>query len=333
MPIEFNRIGFAVSWMLLIAILVFLNDQCFAENPNNSIESIQIIVHENSLVDTKEIFLGQISAINAGGFLTDALDRLVVAKSPKPDQIIAIEKRKILSLIQSQAYLPDDVAVSCPDRVYVKRPGQTISRAMIQTYIEKKISAELNHQTFTIEKVDIRGLERYPAGEVSFTNESAPLVSKKGNLSLFLDVQINGTKVDRLNIKGKIAVFNNVYCAATDLKKNQIVTAEDFRLQEKNIYQLKEGYLVDLSVVKDKRMKSAMKKGDALTHAHLAKIHMVKKGDIVTLIAKNNNLTIVTSGISQENGYESALVKVENLSSGKLVRGIVTDKSKVEVVY
>ena len=65
----------------------------------------------------------------------------------------------------------------------------------------------------------------------------------------------------------------------------------------------------------------------------LAESPLIKKGDIIRLIVKNDNLLIVTSGLSKENGFENQLIKVENLSSGKLVRGIVKEKSKVEVVY
>ena len=60
---------------------------------------------------------------------------------------------------------------------------------------------------------------------------------------------------------------------------------------------------------------------------------MVQKGDIVTLVARNENMLIVTSAISKEDGFKNELIKVENLNSGKLVRGIVKEKYKVEVVY
>ncbi len=60
---------------------------------------------------------------------------------------------------------------------------------------------------------------------------------------------------------------------------------------------------------------------------------LIQKGDIVSLYARNNTLLIVTKGVCREDGFENDVIRVENMNSGKIIRGIIKEKSKVEVIY
>jgi flagella basal body P-ring formation protein FlgA len=76
------------------------------------------------------------------------------------------------------------------------------------------------------------------------------------------------------------------------------------------------------------------KKRDRVSVTGFVALHpLIQKGDIVSLIAQNDTLLIVTKGICQEDGFENDVIKVENLNSGKIVRGKIKEKSKVEVIY
>jgi flagella basal body P-ring formation protein FlgA len=59
----------------------------------------------------------------------------------------------------------------------------------------------------------------------------------------------------------------------------------------------------------------------------------IEKGAVIKLVAQKNRLSIITLGISKEDGYPGKHVTVQNLTSGKLVRGLVTADGTVEVVF
>lgn len=76
------------------------------------------------------------------------------------------------------------------------------------------------------------------------------------------------------------------------------------------------------------------KKTDRVSVSGLVNLHpLIQKGDRVSLFARNDTLLIVTTGISLEDGFENDVIKVENLNSGKVIRGKIKEKSKVEVIY
>lgn len=60
---------------------------------------------------------------------------------------------------------------------------------------------------------------------------------------------------------------------------------------------------------------------------------LIRTGDVVSLAASGDGLWIVTTGMAREDGFRNDVIRIENLSSGKIVRGRVKEKSLVEVMY
>lgn len=237
------------------------------EGPKNQ-AGIEITVKETTLVQSSRIFLQDIAEIKAEKFLKETLGKIDFGLSPKPGKIRFIDKGKILSVIQRERYLPEDSIITCPDRIYVKRQSTQISVSDIRNYVEQRLSEGFGDREFHLISFNVRGLEPYPSGEISFYSGSEDMVDKNGKLSLFVDIVINGKKIDRVSVTGFVDVRP-----------------------------------------------------------------LVQKGDIVSLVAQHETLLIVTKGICKEDGFENDVIKIENLNSGKIIRGKIKEKSRVEVLY
>lgn len=292
---------------------------------------IRIIIKETGVVTQSNVFLGDIADIHASGFLKEGLEKTLLGSSPKPGMIKAIQKKKIASVIQGQRYLPEKITFISPERIYVKRLSQTISKQDIRLFVDQRLSQVLNHREYQLSILNVRGLEPYPRGKIRFRPESEDMIGKNGKLSFFLDVVINGKKEGRVNITGSVAVYENVLHAERSYAKGRMMSKETVYFQKENIFELSDNFIKTIEEIDGKILKSAVKKGSYLKTSLLIDPPLIQKGDIITLVSKNKNLLIVTSGISKEDGFENGLIKVENLTSGKLVRGIVKSRSKVEV--
>lgn len=299
----------------------------------SSVSGVNIVVNENNFVNSKKITLGQIARIEASPFLKESLDKVVIGNSPKPDQIRAFDKTKIIALVQGEKYLPPDTTVLSPKRIYVKRLSQTLSKDRVKDYVTKSLSRYFDGKDYELTGFEVRGLNVYPQGEISFQARLSDMVDRRGRLSFFLDLLIDNEKVDRLTVKGSVAVYERVLHCASNRKKGDVISKSDFYLEKRNIFELDSTYLKEISDIEHKVLNTKLKKGAYLKQGQVSDPFLVNKGDVVTLVAKNESLLIVTSGICMENGFENEPVKVENLSSGRTVRGIVRGKSKVEVVY
>lgn len=311
---------------------VGLNDLFAKDNPAPD-SSITIVINETSLVKQAHVFLGDISNIIANGFLKEALEKIELGSSPKPDKIKSFDKKKITSIIYGQRYLPDSITIISPQQIFVKRLSQTISKQDVRQFVDTQLSLFFKNKEYELKTLNIRGLESYPQGNTTLELDSNELVNKNGKLSFSIDIIIDGTKEDRLSISGLVARYENVFYTKRSFKKGETISIDDIILKKKNIFELSENFIKVFAEIDRKILKSGVRKDEYLKTSLLTKPPMVQKGDIVTLVARNENLLIVTSAISKEDGFKNELIKVENIHSGKLVRGIVKEKSTVEVVY
>ncbi len=301
----------------------------------NSIKQsgIQIVVNETCVVEREHILLGDIAQIQASGFLKDGLAKIDVGKSPKPDKIKSFTKRKIISAIRTQQFLPENLSVFSPDQIYVKRAAQYVTKEDVRAFILQKVSQTFKNRDFQLASLSIRGIEPYPRGNLLLRLISNDMIDKNGRVSAFVEIVVNGRKVDKLSVSGRVKVYEDVLCANKNLGRGQRASATDVVSKKRNIFALGDDVIRHFDELDQKVVRFGVKKGDYLKSSLFEEVPLVKKGDIIRLLSKNENLLIVTSGISKEDGVADKLIRVENLSSGKLVRGIVKDKSTVEVVY
>ncbi len=323
--------------VLLIIVLMFassvLSGSVFAGNDHELKDNIKITINETNLVKKPYIFLKDIAVIQASEFIKEALDKVELGRSPKPGEVRLFSKNKILSIVKQQRYLPDNIILSSPERVYVKRLSQRISKQKIRQFVEKHFSNTLKNRDYKLETLHVKGLEQYPAGKIKLHLDSTEIINNNGKINSYINVIIDGKQQDRLNISGEIALYENIFFAQNHLARGDIISQDCVYQAKKNIYTLREGFIKTYDELDGKMVKSSIRKGDNFKRSVLIEPPLINKGDIIQLVIKNNNLLITASGISMENGFENELIKVENIGSGKLVRGIVKEKSKVEVIY
>jgi flagella basal body P-ring formation protein FlgA len=115
-----------------------------------------------------------------------------------------------------------------------------------------------------------------------------------------------------------------------DIKRGQSITEDD----------------VELEIIEDKTSNDFMtslgsrpikaignmKKGKSLKVSDLIiDRFLVHKGDTITVKFVRKNLVIETQGISLTNGTMKDMVKIKNLDSNKIVRGIVSGEREVKI--
>ena len=293
---------------------------------------VKIMVRETSLVQGSEILLGEVARIESGPFLKEILQTMVLENSPKPGKIKQLNKNRLVSLVQSQPGLPENILIEAPEKIYVKRDSQQIPPQKVREQVDIFLAEYFTDREYELEQLVVKELGVYPQGTVDL-EISETRIDKKGNLSLVVDVLIEGNLEDRIRISGKVAVFENILCAVRDLPREKLISKEDVYFARKNLFSLRGDVVLENQAAEGKLLKKRVKKDDYIKFSSLEENPLIQKGDIVTLVVRTQNLLIVTTGISQEDGYADKLIKVENIKSGKIVRGIVKERSTVEVVY
>ncbi len=316
----------------IFIVLQGLHSWAFAADKPMVFDTIQIIVNETSRVKGPRVRLQDISDIHARGMLKEAVEKIDLGFSPKPGRLKSIDKKKILSSVRAQRYLPENIEIICPEQVYVKRMSQKIDKNEIRQWIDQDLSQRFDDREYELVSFSVQGLESYPMGRKEYQFDSNDYVDTRGRVSVFLDVIIDGNKEDRIKVNGEVAVYEKVLLASRSLARGEILSKDSAYQEKKNIFELGGNLIRKFDAIDGKILKSNLKRDEALTARLVSEPPLVKKGDIIRLVSRNQTLVIVTAGISKEDGFENTIIRVENLSSGKLVRGVVKGKSRVEVI-
>jgi len=109
------------------------------------------------------------------------------------------------------------------------------------------------------------------------------------------------------------------------------ITAESCSVQKRRVSGFAEAYITDPAALAKRTLKRALPAGTALTADALVADMVVKRGDQVTLLASTGGFEVRAYGRALSDGYDGARIKAQNLSSLKVVEGVVDSTGVIHV--
>jgi len=135
-----------------------------------------------------------------------------------------------------------------------------------------------------------------------------------------------------LTVRGKVRVQAQVAVAKRDLGRDHSVAREDVHIESRELARRVQP-MFDLAKVVGKRITHSIRAGSVIESQDIARPHLVRRREPVTLIVRKGKMMISASGIAQEDGAKMDRVCVENTRSGQEVYGHVVAKDTVEVGF
>ena len=149
--------------------------------------------------------------------------------------------------------------------------------------------------------------------------------------STTVGVRCNGDKRWTLYVPVKVTVFTQVVVAARSLPRGQLLSASDLSLARRDLARLPQGYFRDPAEVAGQQLKRNVTAGQALTPALLKAPRTIRRGERVTLVAGGNGVEVRMPGIALNNAARGETVRVRNVSSKRIVLGVVAGPGLVQV--
>jgi flagella basal body P-ring formation protein FlgA len=106
----------------------------------------------------------------------------------------------------------------------------------------------------------------------------------------------------------------------------------DLELSKTNISRLNRGYFTDLKEVVGMQLKRRFRRGEIITPHMVKAPKIVKRGDIVPLVAKKDRFYVKMKGKALMNGAEGERIRVKNLSSSRIIEGKVQKNGDIIVM-
>jgi flagella basal body P-ring formation protein FlgA len=172
--------------------------------------------------------------------------------------------------------------------------------------------------------------QKLPRCSAAITPSVAPGLKMNGRV--VIELRCSDAKGWHVYVPVKVVGTASVAVAAHALIAGTVVTARDLEVERRDLTALPPGYLDDPSIAVGLTLIRALPGGAVLTNQELEGPKAVQRGQSVTLVASMSGIAVRMAGRALSDGLINQRVKVENLSSGKIVEGIARSDQVVEIV-
>lgn len=166
-----------------------------------------------------------------------------------------------------------------------------------------------------------------PAG--SLTLEASPSIAYQ---NAFVDIRIllDGKEYKKIKPSFRIKRFKDVFVALKQMEARDTITEDMIGIEEREITNISE-YIEKKEDIIGYESKRRIQEGAIILSIYIKEKPLINFGDIVTIIKNGGGFSIKAKGMAISTGYKQKEVSLRNLSSQRIVKGIVIDEETVEV--
>ena len=146
-----------------------------------------------------------------------------------------------------------------------------------------------------------------------------------------LEASCPGVHPWKVYIPSQIHLYRLVAVAKNNLHRGQVLNSQDVAQLSHEVTNLPYGYYVDTIPLAGKLASRMILAGTVLTPTMLSDPLSVQRGQTVTLVADVAGAQVRMNGRALASGSQGHLIRVMNLSSGRVVEGIIVQPGVVQV--
>jgi flagella basal body P-ring formation protein FlgA len=209
------------------------------------------------------------------------------------------------------------------------QPGKI--RAAVKRYIVQH--APWDAGQLTIKKIKFNRPVRVPTGKIALQVTAPRHTDWLGGIPFSVGVAVNGKKVSVITVPVNIEVWSDVILTAKPLGRFQPIGYDDLQIKKMDLARVPSSAIVDLDQVVGSRTRRSIAANCILRKDHVEIPPVVKRGDVVSVVAESAHLKISAKGRAKENGSVGDRIKVVNLRSKKVIYALVVDDRTVRVDF
>jgi len=133
-------------------------------------------------------------------------------------------------------------------------------------------------------------------------------------------------------VPSQIYLYKNVLSAKQLIRRGTIINADDLILVKREISNLFYAYYEKNTQIVNKVASRTIVAGTLLRPNLLKEPILVKRGQLVVLVAELHGIKVKMSGRALTSGSQGRHIRVRNLSSKRIIEGIIVGKGMVKII-
>ena len=204
-------------------------------------------------------------------------------------------------------------------------------KALVKDYIKTNMPCQQDRMRIEflgrISDLHVQG------GKISYKVRSGQDEAYIGDSIFTVGVYDDGTLLREERVHVRMEVAMDVVVSNKFLPRDTEITSDSVRLIRKWFNQMPVHTMTQIEDVVGKQLYSDIRQNMEIKRNMLKAVKVMKRGKMVKMVLESGPMTIITSGLSEEDGTEGSIVKVRNLSSSKIIYARVVGPSKVRVDF
>ncbi len=321
-----------MRYLIKIFILLFLlKETAFADVALNFIITLKDNVVE---VSEREVSIKDIALVASHNEpLIKKIGELLVGSSPKTGLKRVFSKYEIIRALRKNQIDTENIKIDGALKTTVIRPSTVITTQMIQEkasdFIISSLNLDINNSSLEMQNnfKDIY-LEKTP---VEFDFSFASDEEIKSVLILNLKLLQNGDVKKTFHISMKLKVYDYLFVANRKIAKGDKIRVSDIISKKLDITKIAKVTFISENEIIGKMALSNINKGSIIKYRLIGKPVVIRKNQMVFMEVHKGPLRISMQGKALSKGCEGDVIQVKNISSGRIISGVVKNSSTITV--
>ncbi|WP_456433559.1 flagellar basal body P-ring formation chaperone FlgA [Thermosulfuriphilus sp.] len=214
--------------------------------------------------------------------------------------------------------------------------AETLTKDYFERLFEEKVLAELPYDP---QEVEISRLYcqpqvvEIPGKDFEVRAHLLSRVLRPGLVTMLVDISSNGRLIRRVRVAGRLEIYQKILVTKRDLPRGSEVFPEDLTLVRFPLSRLPQDVISDPEDLRDKVLKRSLRAGSPLRASLLKPRPLVRRGEMVTIVAESGALKVTALGEAREDGAKGEIIRVKNVATRKEVMAQVVGPNLVKVRF
>jgi flagella basal body P-ring formation protein FlgA len=317
-------------YMLAVAVMVGMVAELWAMPLTN------IRVRNQVEIDGDDVLLGEIAEIQGSDpQLIRELEGILIGKAPLPGKLRQFDQSYLKMRLRQYHIDLSAVTLEAPELFEVSRSCIKIQKQKIEEIILGFLIQNIPRANKNIRIKEIRVPEEVilSKGQVSYKVTAADNQPLKGKCSIAVEFSVNGYDQKKIWAVATIEVLGPVVVTRKPLGRYKPIEEDDIELKTMDLSDFPDDVITDPEMILGKRTTRAIGAQVPLRADNVELPPLVKRGDLVVIIAESRGLKITTRGQVKKKGRLGEQIPVVNLDSNKVFYARVIDANTVKVDF
>ena len=297
---------------------------------------IAITLRPEAEVLGADIRLGEVAEIAcAETELRRRLEGLVIGKAPLPGRSRPITADYVRLRLRQLDIGVDRMVLGGAERIEVSMPGVAVSEEQVRQIVNGflKTSGIWGDAEVKVAELTISADRTLPKGRATYRVLPPRHMRSLGTVPLSVVFDVDGRFQKTIRATARVEALAPVVVAARPIGRLKPISTDDLKMEKMNLAELPTGVMTDADDIIGKRARRNIDAGDILRPDLIEMPPLVKRGDMVVIVAESKGIKVTATGEVKSDGLRGEQVKVVNLDSNKRFSARVVDKKTVMVDF